>query len=357
MAYNPAPEHHHRSDIDRPGGCYHRLTIQLQNVDNLLLLLQSLRAVAGKDTTTKAAGDGSSTILHIRATNDDNEQTAAGIYMTTESLSKTVLAGCFFPAHACRGYDLKAFTFNHRLGRLQELPVQEFPAEFAIYASPLINALQVFRAPTMVRLLYDSTPLDAAAHTDDDTEDDGEDDDAVLKVVVKDQSLGNDAECQCVVINDAERLDADEVLETDDLPSAKCDVLATEVLAAIGQELTVSSYLGSKGEIAPGAASVEASVCIRQQPCGGDSDRPALEIRATDWAADAEVETSTSTWGSRLRCDCQSDSGLDINPSPTIRITLFTTLTVYEEASPYWRMDTRQITCIVGKMEYSAGIW
>ncbi|KAF4751217.1 hypothetical protein FOZ63_021633, partial [Perkinsus olseni] len=115
-----------------------------------------------------------------------------------------------------------------------------------------------------------------------------------------DQSLGNDAECQCVIhtvaINDAERLDADEVLETDDLPSAKCDVLATEVLAAIGQELTVSSYLGSKGEIAPGAASVEASVCIRQQPCGGgDSDGPAFEIRATDWAADAEVEVKASS--------------------------------------------------------------
>lgn len=119
----------------------------------------------------------------------------------------------------------------------------------------------MFRTPTLLRLLYDSTPIDLH---DDNVEDD---DDATLKLVIKDESLGSVAECQCIIhtvfshslasysshfiqlaINEDERIDASEVLEVlnddDDLPSAKCDVLATEVLFAIGQELTLSPYLG-----------------------------------------------------------------------------------------------------------------
>ncbi|EER15399.1 hypothetical protein Pmar_PMAR018751 [Perkinsus marinus ATCC 50983] len=284
-------------DEYRPGGCYHRLSIQLHSIDSLLLLLQVLKTVSGnnKDTTQDA-----STILHIRASNDDDEAASssaggagAGLYIATESLSKTVIAGGFFPAQLCREFDLKAFTFNHRLGRLQELPIQEFPAQFAIYASPLINALQMFRTPTLLRLLYDSTPIDLH---DDNVEDD---DDATLKLVIKDESLGSVAECQCIIhtlaINEDERIDASEVLEVlnddDDLPSAKCDVLATEVLFAIGQELTLSPYLGIKSDIAQGAASssssVEANVSITSP---SDTNIPALEIKATDWAAaDAAV--------------------------------------------------------------------
>lgn len=74
-------------DEYRPGGCYHRLSIQLHSIDSLLLLLQVLKTVSGnnKDTTQDA-----STILHIRASNDDDEAASssaggagAGLYIAT----------------------------------------------------------------------------------------------------------------------------------------------------------------------------------------------------------------------------------------------------------------------------------